>query len=327
VLGVATIMKNIRHIQLKVWPEIKSTFPAILPFERIDPNKKNPVDIDFTNLKVANSSSLVLLMVELVKVIREASNRKWVVNEPQLESLSKRLAALGAYEILRQFNKSLTLQWYENYPARSNEPIKCEQAEGTLHSFPLTHFKFENAKDKRALVEDFREYLFVSLQFLQTDYKFKIHKLIQILAEMAKNAADHTDSDAFFGMDITRMNDNFQIAFAFGDLGDGINNHVRSVISPGRAGHLALSEAYRFALTPGNSTSKNSKVNRGIGMTIILDMAKDIGVELSVFDAKSRGVLSNVKAVTHAELRKNFYYLGNSRDVGFYYYGEYQHIN
>lgn len=321
-------MKIVRHIQLKVWPEITSVFPAILPFERVDPRKENPLDIDFSNVKTIDSSSLVLLLVTLIKVIREAPSRKWIVKDPVTRTMSDRLVLLGAYQILQATSRTLTLDWTGNITTPSSDPLNIITSNETTLSYPIFHFKFEGNKNKRELVDEFREHLFTSLRHLQTDYKFKIHKLIQVLTEMAKNSADHTNSDAFFGLDIIIKNKHFSLKFAFGDLGDGINRHVRNIISiPSRKGHLGLTDAYHFALTPGKSTAVNSKINRGIGMTIILDMAKEMGLNLSVFDAESRGVLSNINAISHSDLRKNFYHMGKSSDIGFYYYGDYEHLN
>ncbi len=87
-----------------------------------------------------------------------------------------------------------------------------------------------------------------------------------------------------------------------------------------RAKKLSLSDAYHYALSPGKTTRPNSKDNKGIGMSIIFDVARSINMNLSVFDALSRGLLSKAKDRTHVELRKVFYNTGN--DVGFYYYGE-----
>jgi len=81
-----------------------------------------------------------------------------------------------------------------------------------------------------------------------------------------------------------------------------------------------LTQTYRFALSRGNTTKPDSINNKGMGMSLILDGAKEIGLELSVFDAESRGLLTEIESLTHSELRKNFYNIG--RNIGFYYHGK-----
>ncbi|MBL0151945.1 MAG: hypothetical protein IPP93_00015 [Chitinophagaceae bacterium] len=157
-------------------------------------------------------------------------------------------------------------------------------------------------------------------------YKLKVNiKFIQILHEIAKNSADHTEQNAFFGLDINIKDENLVVKFSLGDLGVGINQNVRSVLKDDESyklkdKHLAVTDSYNYALSMGFTSKPYSMVNRGIGMSTIFDLSKQINMKLSVFDAKSRGLLSNAKNISHVELRKVFYNVGFS--VGFYYYGE-----
>jgi len=84
--------------------------------------------------------------------------------------------------------------------------------------------------------------------------------------------------------------------------------------------HLALTDSYHYALQVGTTTKPNSKMNKGIGMSTIFNLSKQIEFNLSVYDAESRGFLSYAVTNSHVELRKIFYNIGFK--VGFYYYGE-----
>jgi hypothetical protein len=318
------LAKAIRHIQIKAWPEITSYTPAIIPFQREDLNKENPLDIDFSSVTEVHSSGLVLILIKLLKVIDESRERKWLYKGPEDKTISDVISKLGFVDILQKKMIHQTFIWNEYHLPVSPEKVVSQIEGGEMISFPIYEFSFASHKNKRELVDEFRGYLFEHLTFLYEEYGFKVHKLIGILTEMAKNAADNTNYNAFFGLDNTRRNGAVNISFSFGDLGEGINVHFRKHLlstTSGRAKHLGLVETYKMALTPGQSAKQDSLINRGIGMSIIMDLSKDLGLELSVFDAESRGILSRIKELTHNDLRKIFYHLGKGREVGFYYFG------
>ena len=69
-----------------------------------------------------------------------------------------------------------------------------------------------------------------------------------------------------------------------------------------------FSDAYHYALKLGFTTKPNNADNKGIGMSLIVEGGNGINMELSVFDAFSRGLLSSlITKATHKELRKFFY--------------------
>jgi hypothetical protein len=321
-------MKRQRHSPLKAWPEIVGFLPALLPFERNDNNKVNPLDIDLTNIKRVESQSLSILLIHLIKTINESKNRKWYLKEPDDKIIASNLYKLSFHEILNKKMHSQILIWDNKKKEGQNAIIKEREKVNTNILFPIFELEFEKKTQRRSVVESFREKLFEELDFLRIKYKFKVHVFIQIITEMAKNAADHSETNAYFGLDIFINDDSFQIKFAFGDLGIGINRNVRDTLKKQestRASHLGLVETYHFALTPGKTTKKSSVINRGIGMSIILDLSKELNLSLSVFDAESRGILSSIKDVTHSDLRRHFFHLGKGRSVGFYYHGEIIH--
>lgn len=322
-------MKNKRHIQIKIWPEIINYYPAFIPFEKVVYSKENPIDLDFSNATEVKSSSLTLILIEILKIIRKSRSMKWIYREPENEVTANRVKELGLLALLYQNFATPTLFWDEALNNISKGTLVIENNGVKTISYPIHEFNFQNKtnEEKRKIVEEFREMLFEKLDFLFEKFTFKIHKLIQVITEMAKNSADHSYENAYFGLDINMLNNILEVEFVFGDMGIGINKNVRNAFLENpeldrleRAKHLGLVETYHFALTPGLTTKLNSKINRGIGMTIILDVSKDMGIELSVFDAESRGVLSRIKEIKIDDLRKNFYNL--NKEAGFYYYGK-----
>ena len=84
---------------------------------------------------------------------------------------------------------------------------------------------------------------------------------------------------------------------------------------------MSFSDAYHFALTRGFTTKPNNKNNKGLGMTIIREGSQGINMNISMFDAFSRCLLSSISKITHKELRKYFFPFTKDQTQPFYYYG------
>ncbi|MBK9249112.1 MAG: hypothetical protein IPM69_13615 [Ignavibacteria bacterium] len=90
------------------------------------------------------------------------------------------------------------------------------------------------------------------------------------------------------------------------------DSHLREDVE----NHLSYTDSYKFAFTTGKTTSKKPR-NKGIGMSMIMDGAVDLNLEMSIWDGRSMLLLP--KFISHTELRRNAFDTGNK--VGFYYYG------
>ena len=58
-----------KKLHLKIWPQIEGLLPVILPWQNID-IKENNIFIDFTNCDSVYSSSLTILLIRLIKLIK-----------------------------------------------------------------------------------------------------------------------------------------------------------------------------------------------------------------------------------------------------------------
>jgi hypothetical protein len=195
-----------------------------------------------------------------------------------------------------------------------------------VKSYPIIRIDFTNySNERRAAMKIFKKELHNQLVDLSKSYKIHANQLTSMFFEMAKNSADHTPGDAFFGMDVVNIieTNKIEIHFVFGDLGNGIKQHIQEhlpvEIKTKRGPKWSLYESYYFALKHGYTSAPRSEQNRGLGMSIILDGAKGINMSLSVFDAGSRGLLSSINELTHEELRRRF--IPFNKDDVFYYYG------
>lgn len=182
-----------------------------------------------------------------------------------------------------------------------------------------------NPKDRRQGVSEFQEWIYAKLVNLRKEFLFHHTQLVKVLVEIAKNSADHTTSDAFFGLDISvsPKRDKLVLTFALADLGIGIKQNIQKYyvdVLKKRIPHFSIYEAYYVALQPGFTTKPHERINKGAGMSLILDGSRGMHLSLSVFDAKSRGLLHRLSDKSHLGIRKVFLDLDTS--VGFYYFGK-----
>jgi len=206
--------------------------------------------------------------------------------------------------------------------------------QGDIHvsqGLPVIRLRFSDYAhdERRRIAREFTAQLRAQLDRTPVATVPGLNGLLMLLHEIAKNAADHSDADAVFGLDweeegggVTRLR------FVFGDMGPGIKEHITrhsTLAREERRRHMSLYEAYRLALLPGFTSGSNPSHNRGLGMSIIVDAARALGLHLSVFDAWSRGVLTalvNLTAPSHSSIRRAFHNVGH--DTGFMYFGEHQ---
>jgi signal transduction histidine kinase len=150
-----------------------------------------------------------------------------------------------------------------------------------------------------------------------------MRQFITILYELAKNSADHTAGDAFLGIDIFESNGDFDLQFLFGDTGEGIKDNIKNHLESEdqrRERFFSLVEAYYIACQKGFTSKPKTGRNLGVGMSTAIESSQMLGLSLSVFDAASRGVLSNIRGGVHSEIRKIFY--PASRNLPFCYFGK-----
>ncbi len=317
-----------RRIQIKIWPEIDQHYPAIISLERTERNKQNPLDIDLTYTHKVSSSSLAILLINLIKSTSELPNRSWDILPPKNELIDSEIRNLNFYGILLKTIPNQNLFWSLDLNSEMfSSPIVEKQDNNWMtKKYPIYELAFSHSqKDRRDVVDKFKKYLIKELYFLQEEFDFDLSIFIQVLVEMAKNSADHTNANAYFGLDIVNQPSKVILKFSFGDLGSGLNQAIRKFIKydegfTEKEKHLALTDSYHWALQVGTTTKPKSKLNKGIGMSTIFNLSKQLDFNLSVYDAESRGILSFANNITHSELRKIFYATGHK--VGFYYYGE-----
>ena len=315
-----------KDIQIKIWPEIEGVIPSIIPWQNIL-EKSNELFLDFTDCVSVHSSSLTQLLIKCIKII-ESDNftRRWKSHEKRIHSTFSKVIKLNFFNILDNYSPVESLFRNKSFSNYNERPlIEFDEFGNKVTSFPIYCIDFNSETNRRDSLTRFRLWLRDSLYTYFESYDFNLSQLILILNEIAKNTADHTNGNGFIGIDIKNSNDGnlLKLSFTIGDLGIGINRNIKEQLpieQIKRYRYWDLTQTYMFALRDYSTTKKNSRFNKGLGMSIITNGSKKIGINLSVYDAKSRGVITRIKNLSHANVRENFFNIG--RPVGFYYFGE-----
>jgi hypothetical protein len=314
------MIKRHKPTRVRAWPELVDFLPSLTVLKEPgnDSGSVRPIHIDFGSVRAVTSTGLTVFLLRLLRLLKDRPNP--VIRDDCPEVIRSELEQLRAFHILnskgRTFQRELRLA-----SVGAGTPPTTSR-----FSLPVFSLSFDGSK-RRKTVNAFSTWLLDQLLPLEDVYKFRSNGFVMLLNEIAKNSEDHAKADALFGFDIIPItNEVSKLTFAFGDVGVGIKQHIQAHLPPeeeSRRKHMSLYEAYRLALKPGYTSNRGSGLNRGHGMSIIVDNASSMKLHLSVFDAQSRGLLTDLAEVeknSHSAIRRIFHKVGH--DVGFFYFGE-----
>lgn len=311
---------------IKIWPYLDDTSQAIIPYtvDHLSKNSNMIINLDFSCVKRVNSSGAVIALSKLLTALSTKNKHSFKFVMPENNEIEKHFQKIGFFSILSdkiriEHANLFDTQVINHLPVEHIEYDNLQNIKKI--SFPIYHLKYNEHNDRES-VELFADWITDVVVENLPSFKKK-NVLLSILKEIAKNSQDHTGNDSYFGIDIVNnLNTNSgEVFFSCSDLGLGITKNVRKHLenesSLNRAkDKFSYTDAYHFAFTLGNTTSKNPR-NKGIGMSMIRDGADILKIDLSIWDGRS--MLFTPKSISHSELRKNSFDTGNP--VGFYYYG------
>lgn len=313
-----------------MWPEQTGFVPLLLSIsEATQPTSQ--LHIDFSSCYKVDSCGLTASLLKILSYFSKINVSdgfvEWTTSMSRNQEVMEIVGQLALFLPIKRFCKRMPLVETDHILFPEPKPyILKESAESEVISFPIIHIEHCLHSEKRRVpLKALKNLLLEMLMPYEGEYDINTRQLILIIYELAKNSADHTMGDSYLGLDIKKSMEDVVISFVFGDQGSGIKDHVLVNMPQKyqqRAQHLAMYESYRYALMRGFSTKLESKENFGIGLPTAIDCAKGIGLRLSVFDASSRGVLTELPDATscsHVDLRKMFYPC-NSK-LPFCYYG------
>jgi hypothetical protein len=304
---------------LQAWPELEEFIPLLT-----SPSETSSLtsifNIDFSECEKVDSCGLTAFMLKIKQYMKKVKGSTWRTGEKNgvLETTIKLKFFLP---IASNYHDSLF--HVNEYIPLNGKTISSNMFGASKISFPIFYIDFSNSINRREKIKEFKTVLFSRL--LQYQKVIKIFPLITIFFELAKNSADHTDDNAIFGLDLLETEHMIKINFLYGDFGVGIKqniqNHLKCKNDP-RGPHLSLSEAYHIACQKGFTSKPESGINFGLGLSIVIEIAKSYNINLSVFDASSRCLLSRIDIAScnsHTYLRRKMFNF--SRNNPFCYYG------
>lgn len=313
-----------KPIKIKAWPELMDflpCLPALTDSRRQSSAESGPVEVDFSLVRTVSSTGLTIFLLQLLRLL--GKHRVAILRQEGEPEILEELNRLGAFRLLADLAGSLQPKLQTELSLHDKQINSINP----IFRLPIYKVHFTKTIDPRKTVNVFTKWLSENIPPLTNHLNLHCNGLVMLLNEIAKNTADHAQEDALFGFDVFPLaNNSYKLTFAFGDFGIGIKRHISEHLPPelhSRIKHMSLYEAYRLAVQPGYTSNRLSGLNKGHGMSIIIDIASDLGLHLSVFDAWSRGLLTlipNVQSPTHEAIRRIFQNVGH--DVGFFYYGE-----
>lgn len=158
--------------------------------------------------------------------------------------------------------------------------------------------------DRDSIVKALRSVLANALDLQQVIERQK--RVLYLFTELVKNTLDHTEHDAFLGIESSL--DGVMRKFAYCEVGPGMSVSIRRLqrlIATGRPTKDAMTDLIHWALKPGNTTKPESQRNMGMGMTIISESAAVLGFSLTMFDADSQITISDIEPnCSHRNFRR-----------------------
>ncbi len=321
-------MSTRKPTRIKTWPELESYLPLLmrLPNKRSDP--EHSVGIDFSRARKIEMTALSCFIMRVLRYLKEQKVTTRIVIEKPVHALPAKLLTASNFEFLiNKYNPfpidETVNDLFSEAPTNSLSPIEYGHLGANYVAFPLLYLPFSSNLDRREAVAQF-EYQVHEWIAPIVKNRINLPQFLMVLKEISKNSADHIDGDAVFGMDIKLFDKHsFVLQFAYSDSGPGIHQGIwtrlAEQVKQTRERHKGISESYVYALRNGFSTKRGNGLNMGIGMSMIMEGAKKLGLDLSVFDAESRGLITEIKEATHKEVRRSFFVV--SPNLGFTYYG------
>lgn len=326
-------MRNItsKPRQLKPWPELIGILPLLSLMDNSTKRNGGKIHLDLTNVYRVDSIGLSILIARVIQILSTAKGELYF-SMPKDVLVFKLLNELGLHEHL--IHAGLVPN-----PERSlfdDISFNCEK----LQSSGKEGILFERIISVVPSQDGSRDEIIANVKsqikdFLRNDQgrQFAHEQIMVVLLELVKNTIDHSGSPSILGLQL-RFDKKYKgyLSFIYCDTGSGICSSVRrhmellikkrdEGVGPSeqtfRLARLSqkggFSDLIHWALQPGNSTKIGNGINFGLGLMMIVEAAKRCGFRLSVKDADSMVMLTelsslNVKETSapysHAQIRQ-----------------------
>lgn len=307
---------------LKGWPVFTGYSPVLMRAR--DSEAAESVMIDLTNCDQIDAVSLAILLMRCLRLERNSPTlMNFIVTTPENKRARVIFRKSNFWNLLyaRAPNKDLFLSGNRS---NGHAASRFQLNNGLVqYVFPIYYLNFSSSTARRTSIDKFEGWLLRVLKRFN-EFDFNINQFAIIVKEIIKNSADHTAGDAAFGLSAViheYRKQRLSLEFSVSDEGGGVHNNIKRHLDENRRGHEGFAETYQVALQLGGSTKVGNGVNLGMGMPLIMEGAKRMGMEISLFDARSHAILTKINAPTRDEIRRRFVHVG--QNVCFCYYGSF----
>jgi hypothetical protein len=194
----------VKPLQFKIWPEVTGYLPFLGRFQSQSGNSSQLV-LDFSGCKRINSCGLTAVLLKAIYAARQQSlSIAWQAEGQRELSIFPTLRGLDFVRLLEPYVERTLFDEVPDNVARECTALSQFQFGGReIISFPILHLGLGDDKsDRRGPLRLFKKILIERLTPFESKFAFKLNQFLMILNEIAKNSADHTVADAYFGMDI-----------------------------------------------------------------------------------------------------------------------------
>lgn len=208
--------------------------------------------------------------------------------------------------------------------------MELQQDDQGNYKIPIFRIAFEVADNKRKLLSRFKRELVYKMEEIAKRYQLEPTGIVPLWGEIAKNSADHSQADGFFGLEIAKGEGGrpARLSFVLGDFGMGAYKHIKQYWN-----ESDFFAAYAIAFSKKSTTDlKNYKSaagsvkNCGIGMSMILDLSRPFKFNLNLFDGPYKIRLSELFGRVNTSVPSAKVIRQHTDDIpldyGFFYYGE-----
>ena len=309
--------------QIKPWPDLTGLLPLLRAEEALTKARAARIHLDMSNVNKVDAIGLSIFIAQVCQILAGKEFQP-VLTEPKNKRIARELEELGFQNLLAELN-ILSSEHQDLFsPNLTIDGAKTKKIRGSFNKIicvsPISAVNRSNeiARIKSEIKE-----------FLSNDKNesFPHQQVMIILVELVKNTLDHSGNAALLALKLESSREGIsQFSFAYSDTGLGICHSVRrhmaklvtseipnGDISDARgqiseirrlAAKGSFADLLQWALKPGNSTKHGNGINLGLGLMLIVEASRNCNVRVTVKDADTSMVLTELLSPTHSLIRR-----------------------
>lgn len=308
--------------QIKPWPELTGLLPLLKADDGISRSSMN-IHLDMTNVSNVDAIGLSIFLAKTAQIFL-FGKRRLFLTDPKNKKIHEKLRHLNFYGILEALglivekSRDLFSEIASEDCDVESGKIKSIESQNSYNNIICILPKIDGGRAEE-IARIKRE---IKIFFKKDElHQFAHEQVMIILLELVKNTLDHSGMPALLGLKLNLSeNGSNCFSFVYCDTGEGICHSVRrhmeklasesindmeatqsdKALRKIKFNRLAekgsFADFIQWALQPGNSTKRGNGINFGLGLMLIVEASKKCGFRVSVKDADTMIVLTELLA-------------------------------